>query len=155
MKIMKTLFYYFIAYSVVTLIASLHFLFNWKVRKQEAFDTSLGLRSLLANATKFEAFITTKPFHPIYNLLVFPIVSVIMMLQFSSIPTIAQGIVIGILWLLYCVIFDLIFWILIPHPWRLTLNELFVTYPPWITLAYVAIAVSPVISVLYITYFVN
>jgi len=59
MIIMKTLFYYFIAYSVVTLIASLHFLFNWKVRKQEAFDTSLGLRSLLANATKFEAFITT------------------------------------------------------------------------------------------------
>lgn len=155
MIIRKTLLYYFIAYSIVTVFASIHFLFNWKVRKQEAFDTSLGLRSLLANATQFQAFKTTKPFHPIYNLLVFPIVSMKMMLQFPSIPTSVQSIRIGILWFLYCVLFDLICWVLIPHPWRLTLHELFVTYQPWITLAYLAIAISPVISVLYLNAFMQ
>ena len=146
------LYYYIIGYLIVTGLASLHFLFNWKVRGQAAFDSSLGLKALKANATQFTAFKTTKPFHPIYNLLTFPVVSIWMMNVFSQMPSFKQALGIGILWTIYCLIFDVIFWIILPHPWRLTVRELFVAYQPWITLAYIAIFISPFLGVIYLLY---
>lgn len=153
MILFKSLIYYMIGYLIVTTIASLHFLFNWKVRGQEAFDTSLGIRALKANATQFEAFKSTKPFHPIYNIVVFPIISVWMINNFYNEISIFEVIGIGMLWVVYCFLFDIIFWVILPHPWRLTVKELFITYQPWITLAYLAIFISPIIVkfILYIT----
>lgn len=152
MILSKSLIYYVIGYFIVTSIASLHFLFNWKVMGKEGFDTTLGIQALKANATQFESFKSTKPFHPIYNIIVFPIVSVLMLNEFPSTASIMIAIGIGALWLLYCFISDVIFWIAIPHPWRLNLKELFITYQPWITLAYLAIFISPIIGVIYLSY---
>lgn len=153
MILFKSLIYYIIGYLIVTTIASLHFLFNWKVRGQEAFDTSLGIRALKANATQFEAFKSTKPFHPVYNIVIFSIISVWMINNSYNGISIFEAIGIGILWLVYCFLFDIIFWVILPHPWRLTVKELFITYQPWITLAYLAIFISPIIVkfILYIT----
>lgn len=39
---------------------------------------------------------------------------------------------------------DLIGWVLIKHPWRLTFKEFYVDYQPWITLIYIAIFLGPV-----------
>lgn len=145
------MYYYIIGYFIVTGIASLHFLWNWKVRGQEAFDSSLGLKALKANATQFTAFKTTKPFHPIYNLLTFPVVSIWMMNGLSQMPSFKQALAIGILWMVYGLILDVSFWIILPHPWRLTIHELFVEYQPWITLAYGAILISPLLSLIYLS----
>lgn len=156
MNLFKSLIYYMIGYLIVTTIASLHFLFNWKVRGQEAFDTTLGIRALKANATQFEAFKSTKPFHPIYNIVVFTIISVWMINNIYNGISVFGVITIGILWLVCCFLFDIIFWIILPHPWRLTVKELFITYQPWITLAYLAIFISPIIGklILYITSYI-
>lgn len=67
--ILTTFYYYLISYFLVTIIASFYLLFNWMVLKQGVFDNSLGLQ---ANATQFESFQTTKPFHPVYNIFIFP-----------------------------------------------------------------------------------
>ena len=152
MILSKSLIYYIAGYFIVTGIVSLHFLFNWKIRKQEGFDTRLGIQALKANATQFESFRSTKPFHPIYNVIIFPIVSVWMINNIYSMPSIIEAIGIGALWLFYCFISDIIFWIILPHPWRLTLKELFIIYQPWITLAYLAIFISPIIGVIYLSY---
>ena len=152
MILSKSLIYYVIGYFIVTSIASLHFLFNWKVMGKEGFDTTLGIQALKANATQFESFKSTKPFHPIYNIIIFPIVSVWMINKLPGTPSIMTAIGIGVLWILYCFISDIIFWIVIPHPWRLNLKELFITYQPWITLAYLAIFISPIIGVIYLSY---
>ena len=152
MILSKSLTYYVIGYLIVTGIASLHFLFNWKIRGQEGFDTKLGVQALKANATQFDSFKSTKPFHPIYNLVIFPIVSVWMINQLTTMPSIMEAVGIGIVWLVYCFISDIIFWIVIPHPWRLNIKELFITYQPWITLSYLAIFISPVIGVIYLSY---
>lgn len=148
--ILTTFYYYLIGYLFVTIIASLHFLFNWKVLKQGAFDTSLGIKALLQNATQFESFQTTKPFHPLYNLIIFPFVSRWMFQAFEGELVFSTILLIGFLWLFYCFLSDVIFWVLIPHPWRLTWKDLFVTYQPWIFLAYVAIAISPILTYIFI-----
>lgn len=87
MIVTETIKYYFIAYLLVTVFASLHFLFNWKVRKQQAFDPTMGLRTLRENATTFKDFKTTQPFHPLYNLIIFLLVGVMMMNQWTIITT--------------------------------------------------------------------
>lgn len=150
MIVLKSLTYYIIGYLIVTSAVSLHFLFNWKVRGQEGFDPKLGLQALKANATQFNAFKTTKPFHPIYNIIVFPMVSIWMMNQLPSMPSLMDAVETGVLWVVYCFICDSVFWIMLPHPWRLTAHELFVDYQPWITLAYVAIFMSPVIGAVFL-----
>ena len=150
MILFKSLIYYAIGYLIVTSVASLHFLFNWKIRGQEAFDTKLGIKALKVNATQFEAFKSTKSFHPIYNIVVFPIVATWMINNISNGVNIYEAISIGALWLIYCFISDILFWIILPHPWRLTLKELFITYQPWITFAYLAIFISPIIAKIYL-----
>ena len=105
MIVTETIKYYFIAYLLVTVFASLHFLFNWKVRKQQAFDPTMGLRALRENTTTFEDFKITKPFHPLYNLIIFPLVGVMMMNQWTIIPTLTQAMGIGGFWLIYSVLF--------------------------------------------------
>lgn len=97
MVLFKSSIYYIIGYLIVTTIASLHFLFNWKVRGQQAFDTKLGIRALKVNATQFEAFKSTKPFHPIYNIVVFPIISIWMINNLYNGISIFEAISIGIL----------------------------------------------------------
>ena len=150
MILFKSLIYYAIGYLIVTSVAYLHFLFNWKIRGQEALDTKLGIKALKVNATQFEAFKSTKPFHPIYNIVVFPIVATWMINNISNGVNIYEAISIGALWLIYCFISDILFWIILPHPWRLTLKELFITYQPWITFAYLAIFISPIIAKIYL-----
>lgn len=149
MILSKSLSYYIIGYTIVTIIASLHFLFNWKVRGQEGFDTSKGIQALKTNATGLGAFKNTKPFHPIYNIVVFPIAGVAMFKQLASTPSLIEVIEIGALWIAYSLILDVVFWVVLPHPWRLTIKEFFIDYQPWITLAYVAIFISPIISNLF------
>lgn len=146
MRIAVSFIYFIIGYLGVTTLASLHFLFNWKVRGQEGFDTTLGVQALKVNATQFAAFKNTKPFHPLYNIIVFPLVSMGMIDALVTKPAYLTLIAIGVLWALYSWVLDLVCWILIPHPWRLTMRELFVNYQPWISLAYLAIGISPLIG---------
>lgn len=105
MIVTETIKYYFIAYLLVTVFASLYFLFIWKMRKQQAFDPTMGLRALRENTTTFEDFKITKPFHPLYNLIIFPLVGVMMMNQWTIIPTLTQAMGIGGFWLIYSVLF--------------------------------------------------
>ena len=44
------------------------------------------------------------------------------------------------------IIFDLIGWVIIKHPWSLTFKEFYIDYQPWITLIYITIYASPFIS---------
>lgn len=45
-----------------------------------------------------------------------------------------------------CILSDLIGWVLIKHPWRLTFKEFYIDYQPWITLIYIAIFLGPIIG---------
>lgn len=148
--ILNSLLYFMIGYLIVTGIASLHFLVNWKIRGQEGFDATLGIKALKVNATQLEAFKTTKPFHPIYNILIFPFISVWMMKNFPSMPSFMTAIGISVLWIVYSLVLDSLCWVILPHPWRLTAKELFITDQPGITLAYGAIFISPIAAFMYL-----
>ena len=61
-------------------------------------------------------------------------------------PTIVEALITGAIWTGICIVFDLIGWVLIKHPWSLTFKGFYVEYQPWITLIYIAIFVGPLIG---------
>lgn len=126
----------FIAYVIVTWIGIGHTVFNIKVLHMKSMKESEGLG---------EGYEKTKPWHPLYNIIIFPIFGWIYMSGLAE-PTMHAALVAGLIWALASILIDLIGWVLIPHPLRLTFKQFYVEYQPWITLIYIAIFLGPVIG---------
>ena len=60
----------------------------------------------------------------------------------------SAALVAGAIWAVASIIIDLVGWVLIPHPLRLTFKQFYIEYQPWITLIYIAIFAGPVIGYL-------
>lgn len=133
-----SMLWFFIAYTLVTWIGILHTIFNIKVLHMKSMKESSGMG---------EGYEKTKPWHPLYNIIIFPIFGFIYMNGLSN-PTINEAIITGLIWMFICVIGDLVGWVLIKHPWRLTFKEFYIDYQPWITLIYIAIFLGPIIGFL-------
>lgn len=133
-----SMLWYFIAYFIVTLVGVLHTIFNIVVLHMKSMKDSPGMG---------EGYEKTKPWHPLYNIIVFPIFAYIY-LNGLEIVTLSNVIVTSIIWGSITVVFDLIGWVLIKHPWSLSFKEFYIDYQPWITLIYITIYLSPSIAYL-------
>lgn len=130
------LLYYLIAYVIVTLIGMFHTIFNIKVLHYKSMKESSGMG---------EAYEKTKPFHVLYNIIIFPLFAWIYFLTISNL-SISIALAVGAIWVGLTIVGDLIGWVLIKHPWSLSFKEFYVDYQPWITLIYLAIFASPLIT---------
>ena len=131
-----SMLYYWIAYFIVTAIGILHTIFNIIVLHMKSMKDSPGMG---------DGYYATKPWHPLYNIIIFPIFAAI---YFSTIQdmTFSNVVATSIIWGTLTVIFDVFGWVIIKHPWSLTFKEFYVDYQPWITLIYIAIYASPFIA---------
>ena len=127
---------YWIAYFVVTGIGVLHTIFNIAVLHMKSMKDGPGMG---------EGYEKTKPWHPLYNIVVFPVFSYIYLSGLETV-TLSNVIATALIWGTITVAFDLIGWVLIKHPWSLTFKEFYVDYQPWITLIYLTIYASPFIA---------
>lgn len=135
-----SMLWFFIAYTLVTWVGILHTIFNIKVLHMKSMKESPGMG---------EGYEKTKPWHPLYNIIIFPIFGFLYMNGLSN-PTINEALITGLIWTFICIIGDLVGWVLIKHPWRLTFKEFYIDYQPWITLIYIAIFLGPIIGFLLI-----
>lgn len=133
-----SMLWYFIAYFIVTLVGILHTIFNIVVLHMKSMKDSPGMG---------EGYEKTKPWHPLYNIIIFPIFAYIY-LNGLEIVTLSNVIATSIIWGSITVVFDLIGWVLIKHPWSLSFKEFYIDYQPWITLIYITIYLSPIIAYL-------
>ena len=125
------------AYIIVTLIGILHTIFNIYVLHKKPMDKdSMG-----------EGYEKTKPWHPLYNIVIFTVFGFIYMNGLSN-PTIAEAFITGAIWVFICIVFDIFDWVIIKNPWSLTFKQFYVEYQPWITLIYIAIFVGPILGFL-------
>lgn len=127
---------YWLAYFVVTGIGILHTIFNIVVLHMKSMKDSPGMG---------EGYEKTKPWHPLYNIIIFPIFAY---LYFNGLETVNLSNVIqtSVIWGTITVVFDLFGWVLIKHPWSLSFKEFYIDYQPFITLIYIAIYASPFIT---------
>ena len=131
-----SMLWYWAAYFIVTGIGVLHTIFNIKVLKMKSMKESSGMG---------EGYEKTKPWHTLYNIIIFPIFAY---LYFDGleIVTLSNVIWTSIIWGTITVVFDLVGWVLIKHPWSLSFKEFYIDYQPWITLIYITIYASPFIT---------
>jgi len=130
-----SMLWYWMAYVIVTLIGILHTVFNIYILKMKPMDEkSMG-----------EGYERTKSFHPLYNIIIFPIFAYI---YFNGVDVVrfSNVIMTSIIWGTITIIFDVLGWVIIKHPWSLSAKEFYIDYQPWITLIYVSIYASPFIA---------
>lgn len=130
----RSLLCFWAAYIIVTLIGIGHTCFNIIV---------LNMTSMADGPGMGQGYEMTKPWHPLYNIVLFTLFGYLYIKKTTN-ATFAKAIKTGAIWSGICIIFDLIGWVLIKHPWSLTFNEFYIDYQPWITLIYMAIFMGPV-----------
>ena len=130
-----SMLYFWLSYIVVTLIGIRHTIFNIYVLHMSPMDDK-GMG---------EGYEKTKPWHPLYNIVLFSLFGW-MYLQTLSAPTLTDALLTGLIWAGICIVFDVFGWVLIKHPWSLSFREFYIDYQPWITLIYLAIFLGPVIA---------
>ena len=131
-----SMLWFWIAYFIVTDIGVLHTIFNIKVLHMKSMKESPGMG---------EGYEKTKPWHPLYNVVIFPIFAYLY-LHGLEIVTLTEVMANSLIWGTITVVFDLFGWVLIKHPWSLTFREFYIDYQPWITLIYITIYASPFIA---------
>lgn len=131
-----SMLWYWTAYIIVTLIGMLHTVFN---------ITVLHMKSMKDGPGMGEGYEKTKPWHPLYNIIIFPIFAYIYLNGLGTV-TLSNVILTSVIWGTITVVFDVIGWVLIKHPWSLTFKEFYIDYQPWITLIYITIYASPFIA---------
>ncbi len=131
-----SMLWFWIAYIIVTNIGVLHTIFNIKVLHMKSMKESPGMG---------EGYEKTKPWHPLYNVVIFPIFAYLY-LHGLEIVTLTEVMATSLIWGTITVVFDLFGWVLIKHPWSLTFREFYIDYQPWITLIYITIYASPFIA---------
>lgn len=130
-----SMLWFWTCYVLVTFVGMLHTSFNIIVLHMKSMDaTSMG-----------EGYERTKPWHPLYNLVLFPFFGWLYIRGLDA-PTWDAAWKTGALWVGICIVFDLVGWVLIKHPWRLTLRQFYIEYQPWITMIYLIIFLAPVIG---------
>lgn len=135
----QSMLWFWTAYVVVTLIGCMHCIFNIYVLHMQPMDEhGMG-----------EAYEKTKPWHPLYNLLLYPVAGWLYMRGLPD-PTWRAALWTGLLWAGICIVFDLVAWVLVKHPWTLSFKEFYVRYQPWISMIYVIIFAAPPVGFLFI-----
>lgn len=138
------LLWLFVAYSVVTLVGLVHVIILSR------FYGIPGYKEAGVPFMKAPAYVKTKPYQLIYNIILFPFFIWICLQGLGTTETIHTLFIIAIIWTLASIIIDFISWIVIPHPFRFTLKEFYVDYQPWISLIYLSIFVSHYIVLFFV-----
>ena len=135
-----SMLWFFLAYVIVTWVGIFHTIFNIKVLQMKSMKESEGMG---------EGYEKTKPWHPLYNIIIFPLFGFIYLNGLAN-PSLSEAFITGAIWVFITIVGDLVGWVLIKHPWRLTFKEFYIDYQPWITLVYLAIFIGPVIGYLFV-----
>jgi len=136
MQLKWIVIWYFAAYAIVTSIGIAHTVFNITVRHMGTMRDGPGMG---------EGYERTRPWHPLYNLLVFPLFAGLCLPGGAAVRDAAA---LSLLWGTAKVVLDVFGWVLIRHPWSLSFREFYVDYQPWITLIYLTICASPFMALL-------
>ena len=135
-----SMLWFFTGMVAVTVVGILHTCFNICVLKMSSMDKN-------NKDDKGEGYRKTKPWHPLYNIILFSLFGWLYMNGLQT-PTIHGALITGLIWAGVCIVIDLFGWVIIKHPWSLSIKGFYVDYQPWITLIYIAIFAGPVVGYL-------
>ncbi|MDO4889631.1 MAG: hypothetical protein Q4A25_03010 [Candidatus Saccharibacteria bacterium] len=132
------LLWFFIAYLIAVLVTSIHNMINIFIFHMK-FDPK--------NILKCEAYEKTRPFHALYDIVIFPFCAYFC-LQSQTNPDAGTAFIIGLIWLTISMVSDWLIWVAIKTPARHTYKEFYIDYQPWLALCYLVTLFSPLVTFL-------
>ena len=140
-----SMLWFWASYMLVTLVGIGHTCFNWLVLKME-IDPNIPVKTMY----DILPYAATVPFHPLYNIILWPLFAFLYYKMVKPIKNYWKTTLnLGLSWVIITIIFDLVAWVLIHHPWAMTWKEMYLDYQPWITLIYISIFISPFIGMVF------
>ena len=104
-----SMLWFWICFILVTMVGILHTIFNIYVLHMKPMDEhSMG-----------EGYEKTKPWHPLYNIILFSIFGYLYM-GGLPVPTMTEAVITGAIWSGFCIVFDVFGWVIVKHPWSLS-----------------------------------
>lgn len=143
----RALVYFFIAYVLVTVLATSTSVIYGIVNNSPPQEKQLGTSPL-----QVPEFVATVPYHVLIMLIVFPVFAYLYFRkrpQSSSDQELRETFRLSVLWLVGAVAVDLVafvlpgFFALTRYSYSFTPHEFYVIYQPWISLIYISIFLSP------------
>ena len=134
----RSMLMFWLCYFIVTCVGIGHTVFNIYVLHMKPMD-EYGMG---------EGYEKTKPWHPLYNIILFSIFGWLYMCGITE-PSLHEAVITGAIWSAICIVFDVFGWVIIKHPWSLSFKEFYVDYQPWISLIYIAIFLGPIVGFLF------
>ena len=105
------------------------------------------------SAYEIKPYVKTIPYHPLYNIVVWPIISHFYFL--NQTPSIERALSLGFSFMSITMVLDYVMWVLIKHPLSMSIEEFYVKSQPSLALCYLVTFISPMsyllISALLIT----
>ncbi|HEX2952939.1 MAG TPA: hypothetical protein VHR47_03025 [Bacillota bacterium] len=140
-----SMLWFWSAYMLVTLVGIGHTCFNWFVLKMDE-DTKPPIKSMY----DIKSYAATVKYHPLYNIILWPVFSYLYLIMTQPNDPWFEALILGLSWSAITIVFDVVAWVLIKHPWSMRWKEMYVDYQPWISLIYLSIFISPFIGALFI-----
>lgn len=112
-KFGMSMLWFWLAYLIVPLIGIGHTLFNIVVLHIKSMKDSPGMG---------EGYEKTKPWHPLYNIVVFSLFGYFYINGLTN-PSMGEALLTGLIWAGICLVFDAIGWVMIQYPWSLSFKE--------------------------------
>lgn len=128
--------FYAIAYIAVVLIGVGH---------AQLYGAFHHLKSKKKKSSAHETFKKTKPWHPLYNLILFT-ASAVGLFSIIGPVSFETALATALLWEVLTIVIDLVGWVIIKHPWSFRFKEFYADYQPWLALIYLAIYASPLLA---------
>lgn len=91
------------------------------------------------------ALIKSLPYTPFYYLIIWIMCSVFYLQNQMIIPSVFDGLILGVSWWFAVVVIEMLGWVVIKHKYSFSFKQVYVQSQPWISLNYYAILISPII----------
>jgi hypothetical protein len=135
----RAIFLFFIAYIVVTILATATTEIYGAVSNMPPADPGLS-------PVRMPVFVATVPYHVLIMLIIWPLFAMIYFKKpekKKSVDERSETQNLALLWLALAVVVDFAGFVWIKSPYSLTPHAFYVDYQPWISLIYLAIFLSP------------
>jgi hypothetical protein len=137
------------AYLIVTVLAAATTLIYGTI------NNTLGVDKTAASPAKAPSFAATVPYHVLIMLAIWPVFAWLYFRRpnrATADSQVRETLLLSVFWLLAAMLVDFVGFVVVKNPWSLSVHQFYVDYQPWITLIYVAIALSPWIRLLVVRF---
>lgn len=140
MNLYLAIIWFLVGFVLVNGLKALHILGSGKRQKKKSVNKNVNPAQFTQSAYR-----KSLPYTPVYYLTVWMLCSTFYFLQHTPANIYKDALLTGIFWWLLTLLLEMLLWTVVRHRFQLTPKEMYMHSQPWISLAYYAVLISPLV----------